>query len=214
MIISMFIQAFRYASEPFFFKDEENKNSKETLAKVMNYFTIMLMFIFLVITLYLQLFKYFINNPDYWEGLRVVPILLGANIFLGVYTSLSIWYKLSDKTIYGAYISGFGVIVTIAINFLLIPKYGYVASAYATLSCYSSMMLLSYLLGQKYYKVPYSLKKFFTYMGSGILIYMLSIPTNPTQNLSILQYGYHTILLLSFIILVLIIEKPFRASFK
>tara|TARA_B100001564_G_scaffold62126_1_gene48646 strand:- start:3112 stop:3342 length:231 start_codon:yes stop_codon:yes gene_type:complete len=76
------------------------------------------------------------------------------------------------------------------------------------------MMLLSYLLGQKYYKVPYSLKKFFTYMGSGILIYMLSIPTNPTQNLSILQYGYHTILLLSFIILVLIIEKPFRASFK
>ncbi len=214
MIISMFIQAFRYASEPFFFKDEENKNSKETLAKVMNYFTIMLMFIFLVITLYLQLFKYFINNPDYWEGLRVVPILLGANIFLGVYTSLSIWYKLSDKTIYGAYISGFGVIVTIAINFLLIPKYGYVASAYATLSCYSSMMLLSYLLGQKHYKVPYSLKKFFTYMGSGILIYMLSIPTNPTQNLSILQYGYHTILLLSFIILVLIIEKPFRASFK
>ena len=145
----MFIQAFRYASEPFFFKDEENKNSKETLAKVMNYFTIMLMFIFLVITLYLQLFKYFIPNPDYWEGLKVVPILLAANICLVLYTSLSMWYKLSDKTIYGAYISGFGVIVTIAINFLLIPQYGYVASAYATLSCYSSMMVLSYLLGQK-----------------------------------------------------------------
>ena len=134
---------------------------------------------------------------------------MGANIFLGIYTSLSIWYKLSDKTIYGAYISGFGVLVTVAINFLLIPKYGYLASAYATLSCYGCMMILSYFLGQKHYKVPYNLRKFFIYMGSGILIYILSIPINPTQNLSLLQYGYHTFLLISFLILVLIIEKPF-----
>ena len=160
MIISMIIQAFRYASEPFFFKDEKIKTSKETLAIVMNYFTIVMIFIFLLITLYLQIFKYFINNPDYWEGLVVVPILLVANICLGIYTSLSIWYKLSDKTIYGAYISGFGVIVTIASEFLLIPIYGYKASAIATLICYGSMMILSFLLGQKYYWVPYNLKKF------------------------------------------------------
>ena len=92
MIVSMIIQAFRYASEPFFFKDGKNKTSKETLAIVMNYFTIVMIFIFLLITLYLQIFKYFINNPDYWEGLVVVPILLVANICLGIYTSLSIWY--------------------------------------------------------------------------------------------------------------------------
>ena len=109
-------------------------------------------------------------------------------------------------------LQGFGVLITLAINFLLIPKYGYVASAYATLSCYSSMMILSYLIGQKNYKVPYNLKKFFLYIGSGILIYMISIPIDPTQNLTILQYGYHTILLLSFIILVLINEKPFSNS--
>ena len=101
MIVSMFIQAFRYASEPFFFKDGKNKTSKKTFARVMNYYTIVKIFIFLFITLYLQIFKFFINNPDYWEGLTVVPLLLGANICLGIYTSLSIWYKLSDKTIYG-----------------------------------------------------------------------------------------------------------------
>ena len=210
MIVSMFIQAFRYASEPFFFKDGTNKSSKETLAKVMNYFTIVLVLIFLIITLYLHLFKYFINNPDYWEGLTVVPILLGANIFLGIYTSLSIWYKLSDKTKFGAYISGAGVIITLLINFLFIPNYGYLASAFATLACYGSMMILSYILGQKHYKVPYNLWKFLLYISAGLLIYGISIPFNSAKELSWIQYGYHTLLIFSFIILVIVIEKPFK----
>lgn len=211
MIVSMFIQAFRYASEPFFFKDKANNiSSKETLANVMNYFTIVLVVIFLIITLYLHLFKYFINNPEYWEGLDIVPILLIANIFLGIYTSLSIWYKLSDKTKFGAYISGFGVIITLLINFFFIPLYGYVASAFATLACYGSMTILSYLLGQKHYKVPYNLWKFLLYISSGFIIYYVSIPFSLNNELSLLGYGYHTLLILSFIILVFVVEKPFK----
>jgi O-antigen/teichoic acid export membrane protein len=210
MVVSMFIQAFRYASEPFFFKNESSKSSKETLAKVMNYFTIVLVFIFLVITLYLHVFKYFINNPEYWDGLSVVPILLGANIFLGVYTSLSIWYKLSDKTMFGAYISSFGVIITLSINFMFIPELGYIASAYATLACYGSMMILSYIFGQKHYKIPYNLWKFFSYIVIGIILFSISLPFNPEIEYNWLEYGYHTLLLISFLILVIIIEKPFK----
>ena len=122
------------------------------------------------ITLYLQIFKFFINNPDYWDGLKVVPILLGANICLGIYTSLSIWYKLLDKTIYGAYISGFGV-VTVIVNFLLIPSYGYKASAIATLICYSSMMILVLLLGQRHHWVLYDLNKFYLFSYRNNYIY-------------------------------------------
>ena len=212
MIVSMFIQAFRYASEPFFFKNETNKSSKEILAKVMNYFTIVLVFIFLVITLYLHVFKYFINNSEYWDGLAVVPILLGANIFLGVYTSLSIWYKLSDKTMFGAYISSIGVLITLTINFILIPQLGYIASAYATLACYGSMMILSYVFGQKHYTIPYKLWKFFTYIGLGSLLFTISLPFNPQVEYTILEYGYHTLLLISFLIAVLAIEKPFNKN--
>ena len=201
-------------AEPFFFKDGKNKTSKETLAKVMNYFTIVMVFIFLLITLYLQVFKYFINNSEYWEGLIIVPILLAANICLGIYTSLSIWYKLSDKTIYGAYISAFGVAITIIVNFLLIERYGYLASAFATLICYGSMMILSFILGQVHYKVPYNLKKFFIYVSSGTVIYLISIPLQPMGNLTLLEYGYHTLLLLSFVVLVVVIEKPFKEALK
>ena len=174
MIISMFIQAFRYASEPFFFKDQSNRNSKETLAKIMNYFVIILVLIFLIITLYLHLFKYFIPNQAYWEGLKVVPVLLAANICLGLYTSISMWYKLAEKTIYGAIISFIGVVITISVNFIFIPKFGYVASAYATLLCYGSMTIISYLLGNFYYKVPYDLKKIILYFMVGGLIYWVS----------------------------------------
>ena len=180
----------------------------------MNYFTIVMIFIFLFITLYLQIFKFFINNPYYWEGLTVVPLLLGANICLGIYTSLSIWYKLSDKTIYPANISGFGVIVTVIVNFLLIPSYGYKASAIATLICYSSMMTLSFVLGQRHYWVPYDLSKFFIYLAAGIIIYIISIPIDPLGNLSILEYGYHTLLLLSFLLIVFILENPFRKKYN
>jgi len=208
MIVSMFIQAFRYASEPFFFKNQSDKNSKETLAKVMNYFVIVLVFTFLVMTLFLHLFKYFIPNPIYWSGLKVVPILLAANICLGIYTSLSIWYKLSQKTIYGAIISIIGVLITLLINFIFIPKYGYEASAYATLVCYGSMVIISYFTGQFHYKVPYDLKKIFIYFLVGGLIYGVSLDFNANINYSFNEYCFHIFLVLTYLVLVYFLERP------
>ncbi len=208
MIVSMFIQAFRYASEPFFFKNEHSKNSKDTLAKVMNYFVVVLVFTFLVMTLFLHLFKYFIPNPEYWSGLKVVPILLGANICLGIYTSLSIWYKLSEKTIYGAIISIIGVLVTLLINFMFIPKYGYEASAYATLVCYGLMVIISYFTGQFHYKVPYDLKKIFIYFLVGGLIYWVSLDFNANINYSFNEYCFHIFLVLTYLVLVYFLERP------
>lgn len=208
MIVSMFIQAFRYASEPFFFKDQINKDSKETLSKVMNYFIIVLVFTFLVITMYLHIFKYFIPNSNYWVGLKVVPVLLAANICLGIYTSLSIWYKLSEKTIFGSLISITGVIITLIINFLFIPKYGYLASAYATLGCYGSMMLISYFFGQYFYPVKYKIRKFLVYFLSGGLIYYLSLDFNGQESFSLIEYGYQSILIGCYVVLVYLMERP------
>ena len=145
-------------------------------------------------TLFLHIFKYFIPNAEYWSGLKVVPVLLGANICLGIYTSLSIWYKLSEKTIYGAIISIIGVLITLLINFLFIPVYGYEFGLYA-LFCYGSMMIISYLLGQFHYKVPYNLNKIFLYFISGGLIYWLSLDFNASINYSIEEYGFHIFLL-------------------
>ena len=207
MIVTMFIQAFRYASEPFFFNNEKNKNSKEIFATIMNYFVITLVFIFLIITLYLQVFKYFIPNPAFWEGLKVVPILLAANICLGIYTTVSMWYKLTKKTIYGAYISIFGALITLTINFIFIPNYGYLASAYATLACYGAMMLLSYLLGQKFYPIKYDIKKIALYVSLGALLYIISLPLLKNQEFQVTYYAYHTLLLLVFIAVVFFIEK-------
>ena len=202
MIVTMFIQAFRYASEPFFFKNEADKNSKTIISKIMTYFVIVLVFIFLTITLYLHVFKYFIPNDIYWEGLVVVPILLAANICLGIYTTLSIWYKLSKHTIYGAYISGFGAILTLSINYLLIPIYGYQACAITTLICYFSMMVVSYFLGQKHYHIPYNIKKIFLYVFLGGGLYAISLPFEPMENYHWAGYAYHTSLIFTFILIV------------
>lgn len=214
MIVSMFIQAFRYASEPFFFKDQLNSSSKETLSKVMNYFVITLIFVFLLITMYLHVFKYFIPNETYWIGLKVVPILLAANICLGIYTSLSIWYKLSEKTIFGALISLTGVTITITINFIFIPKFGYLASAYATLACYGSMMLISYFLGQYYYPVKYKTSKFLVYISFGGGIYFLSLDFVGSESFSLSDYIYQSFLLLSYIVLVYFVERTNKKVFN
>ena len=208
MIVSMFIQAFRYASEPFFFRDQSNEKSKETLSKVMNYFVITLVFIFLVITLYLHLFKYFIPNESYWIGLKVVPVLLAANICLGLYTNVSMWYKLADKTIFGALISFIGVVITLSINLVFIPKYGYVASAYATLICYGTMMVVGYVLGQMYYPIPYNLKKICTYICVGFGLYYVSEKFNPSIGYDLFTNLYHGLLLVVYVVMVFIIERP------
>ncbi len=172
ILITLFIQAFRMGAEPFFFKESQGENPQRTYARVLKFFVIVICTMFLVVALYLDIWKHFID-PKMWVGLNVVPILLLANMFLGIYLNLSIWYKLGQKTIIGAYITLLGVAVTLAINFVFIPTYGYLACAWATFFCYGLMMLVSYLLGQRVYPIPYAWKKLSLYIIIVVGIYFL-----------------------------------------
>ncbi len=158
ILISLFIQAFKMAAEPFFFEQAKDKDAPKTYARVMKWFILTVAFAFLFTTLYLDVWKYFIGR-SYRSGLGIVPILLAANICLGVYYNLSIWYKLTDKMMMGLYITLLGVAVTLVGNYFFIPKYGMYAAAWATFFCYFIMMVISYLVGQKYYPIPYQVKK-------------------------------------------------------
>lgn len=206
IIITLFIQAFRYAAEPFFFNQSDQKDAKKTYATVMKYFTIVCAFIFIGVMLYIDVLKHFISNSDYYEGLHVVPILLFANIFLGMFYNLSIWYKLSGKTRFGAYIASFGALITIVLNLIFIPIYGYTASAWATLICYGSMVAISYWLGQKHYPVPYPIGKMLFYLTIALGIYGVSKYLN--LEVQFLKYTVHTVLMLMFIAMVYVLEKP------
>ncbi len=203
ILITLFIQAFRYAAEPFFFSHSKEKNAKETYAKVMNYFIIFSLIIFLGIMLYIDIVKYFINQ-NYWSGLKIVPVLLFANLFLGIVYNLSVWYKLTDKTKFGAYIAGIGAFITIVLNFILIPKIGYMGSAWATFFCYFTMMLVSYFWSRKYYKIHYPLKKIFLYVSFALVVFMISRYFRFT---GAEMYIFHTLLFLSFLVFVLFKEK-------
>lgn len=205
IIITLFIQAFRYAAEPFFFAQEKEKNAKETYSKVMTYFVIVCSVIFLGVMLFMDVVKYFIPNEDYWEGLKVVPILMLANISLGIYYNQSIWYKLSGKTKFGAYIGLFGAIITILLNYIWIPIYGYIGSAWATLICYSSMMLLSFILSRKYYPIKYDLKKVFFYLGLSFVLYFLIDFLNFS---GFEKYIIHSLVVVSFLAIVYYLERP------
>lgn len=163
ILITLFIQAFKMSAEPFFFKQSEGANPQKTYARVMKFFVVIISVMFLVVSLFVPIWKYFIG-PKYWGGLRVVPILLMANVFLGIYYNLSIWYKLSNKTIYGAWVTLLGAAITIIINHTFIPTYGYVACAWATFLCYGTMMVASFIWGQKHYKIPYAWKKLLAYL--------------------------------------------------
>jgi O-antigen/teichoic acid export membrane protein len=173
IIITLFIQAFRYAAEPFFFAEEKEKNSRKTYALIMHYFVIVCAFIFLGVMCFIDVLKYFISKEVFWQGLHIVPILLFANIFLGIYYNLSIWYKLSNQTKYGAYIAIFGAVVTIIANLLLIPVLGYTGSAWATLICYFSMMAISFYWGQKHYPIPYATKSVFGYLSLSLVLFLV-----------------------------------------
>jgi O-antigen/teichoic acid export membrane protein len=208
MFLAMFIQAFRYAAEPFFFNQEKENNSKTVIAKVMTYFVIVATVIFLGLDLFLPILKYFTPNKVFWIGLKIVPILLLANVFLGLFVNLSIWYKLSSKTNYGAYISIMGATITIVLNFIFIPTFGYVASAWATLACYASMMIASYFLGQKHYPIPYDLKKIGIYLGLGTVLFLIKVPFEPYASYAWYVYLYHFVLIMIFITMAYFLEKP------
>ena len=150
MIMAMITQAFRFAYEPIVFGKSQDKDSKEYLAMAMKYFLIFTLLAFLVVVAYIDLLKLLIGS-DYWVGLRVVPIVMAAEIMMGVYFNLSFWYKLIDKTIWGAIFSGIGCAVLFAVNILFVPRYGYIACAWGGFAGYLTAMLLSYIVGQKYY---------------------------------------------------------------
>ena len=176
VFLSIFINAFRLGAEPFFFSQAKNKNATETYARIMDYFVIAVSMIFVFLVANIELLKYFIYKKDaaeqalYWSGLRIVPILLFGYVSLGIYINLSIWYKLSDQTRYGLYISGIGAILTIVLNVIFIPKFSYMASAWISLTAYTLMMILSYLWGQRNYPIPYKLKKNIIYLFSSVCI--------------------------------------------
>jgi len=165
VFMTLFATAFRLGIEPFFFNHSKNENAKNTYATITKYFTVLGSFILLFVLVYLDFFKrLLIRDSDYWVALSIVPIILLANLCLGIYHNLSVWYKITDRTKFGAYISIAGAIITILLNFALIPLIGYTGSAIATLAAYGSMMTMSYYFGRKYYSVPYDLKKIGGYL--------------------------------------------------
>ncbi|MDO6429373.1 oligosaccharide flippase family protein [Flavitalea sp. BT771] len=173
IFLSIFNQAFRMGAEPFFFSHAKNKNAGQTYSRIMDYFVITMCLMFVGIIANIEILKYYINK-SYWVGLDVVPPLLFGYVSLGIYMNLSVWYKLSDQTRYGLYISGIGAIVTILLNVAFIPRYSYMASAWASFFAYSTMMILSYILGQKNHPIPYHTKKNLTYILLSILLVYLS----------------------------------------
>lgn len=175
IILNLFTQAFNYAAEPFFFKQAAQKTDTKLYARVAEAYLVVGCFAFLGIVLYIDIVKYFVG-AEFREGLRVVPVLLLANLCLGLYYNLSIWYKLTDKTIMGAYMAIVGALVTISANLLLIPWIGYMGAAWATLLCYASMLILSYFWGQRYYPVPYPVERLAVYAALAIGLYLLHIP--------------------------------------
>lgn len=163
ILITLFIQAFKMSAEPFFFKQSQGVNPQRVYARVMKFFVIIITVMFLAVSMFIPIWKNFIG-PKYWGGLGIVPILLMANVFLGIYYNLSVWYKLGNKTIYGAWVTLLGAAITIIINYTLIPVFGFMACAWATFICYGTMMIVSYLWGQKFYFIPYAWKKLLAYV--------------------------------------------------
>ena len=171
MIMAMITQAFRYAYEPFVFGNSREKDNLQTYSKGMRYFLVFTLLAFLVVMAYMNVLRYIIS-PDYWAGLKVVPIVMAAEIMMGVYFNLSFWYKLTDKTLWGAVFSGVGCAVLIAVNLLFVPRYGFIACAWAGVAGYGTAMLLSYLVGQKYQKIDYQLPTLLLYVALTALLFV------------------------------------------
>ena len=175
VLITIFIQMFRLAAEPFFFNQSKESNARKTYARIMKFFVIACCIMFLFISLYLDVFRRLLSLKfaEYGQGIHIVPILAFGIIFLGIYYNLSVWYKLTNKNWYGAWITIAGAVITVVLNIWWIPLFGYTGSAWATFTCYLFMMISSYFLGQKYYPIPYRKKKLIAYLVIVVLLYML-----------------------------------------
>lgn len=205
IIMTIFIQTFRFAAEPFFFSHSKEKDSKKMYADIMKYFVIVCSIIFLATMMNIQWIQYFAGTAEFRTGIKIVPILLLANMFLGIFFNQSIWYKLTGQTHYGALLTIFGAIVTITLNIYWIPRIGYMGSAWATLICYASMMVVSYFIGNKHYPVNYDLKRILGYLALSVTLYFISlfIKTESIANNLLLN----NLMLLGFVFVVWKMEK-------
>jgi O-antigen/teichoic acid export membrane protein len=211
IFMSLVIQAFRYAAEPFFFAQSTEKNSPATFAMILKWFTICCAIIFVGISLNVEDFgTLFLRRPEYREGLTVVPVLLLANLFLGVYYNLSVWFKLTDKTYYGTYIGAGGAVLTIVLNFLLIPVLGYMGSALATLACYFLMAVLCWRLGERHFPVPYPMLR----LGLWLLLATLLVAVGWQVQVADwwLRHAWHIGLTLAFLAALYLVERPQRVG--
>ena len=204
MIMAMITQAFRYAYEPFVFGGKRDSADKETQAKVMKYFIIFTLLAFLAVVMYMPVLKYIIKS-DYWDGLRAVPIVMMAEIFMGIYFNLSFWYKLSDQTWWGAIFSGIGCVVLLAINFIFVPKYSYMACAWGGIAGYGTCMVLSYIVGQKKAPIPYNLKSAFLYFAVAVALFFAQKYIHIESTVWTLVAN--TALLLVFVAVICLLEK-------
>ena len=204
MIMAMITQAFRYAYEPFVFAGGSNKESKESQALVMKYFVMFTLLAFLTVVAYMDILKYIIKS-DYWEGLRAVPIVMMAEIFMGIYFNLSFWYKLIGKTWWGAIMSAIGCVTLIAVNFIFVPRYGYMACAWGGFAGYGVSMVLSYFIGQHHNPVPYKLKAILGYFAVATVLFAAMYLLHPLS--TAWRIGINTILLLLFAVLIAYNER-------
>jgi len=213
IFMSLVIQAFRYSAEPFFFAQSTEKNSPATFALVLKWFTICCAFIFVFVSVNVEDFAHlFLRRAEYQEGIVVVPVLLLANLFLGVYWNLSVWFKLTDKTYYGTYIGATGAVLTIALNILLIPVLGYMGCALATLACYFMMTAICWWLGERHFPVPYPVGRLLAWLLVASGVVALSWFVAPQDYW--VRHAWHLLLCVAFAGLVVLVEKPQRAFTK
>lgn len=207
VIITMFTQAFRYAYEPFFFAKNKDLDNTKSYADAMKYFIIFALLVFLGVVFYMDILKYVVS-ANYMEGINIVPIAMLGEIFFGIYFNLSVWYKLTDQTHYGARFSLLGCIITVAINVIFVPVFGYIASAWATFVCNLVIMTISYFVGQKYYPIKYDFKSIFLYFILAIVFYILAMQPNIENE--VLRLSYRTILLIVFAAIIVKRDLPLK----
>ncbi|HUH74917.1 MAG TPA: polysaccharide biosynthesis C-terminal domain-containing protein [Chitinophagales bacterium] len=219
MLITLFLQAYRYAAEPFFFANAENENAKEVYAKSMHYFIIAGCFIFLSVMVMIPFIQYMLLSFDpkyaeYFHGQNVIPILLAANLLLGIYFNLSTWYKVTDKTHIGAMISIFGATMTFVLNWIMIPKYGYTGAAVSTLLCYSSMVIVGYITELKYYPIPYYIKHGLFYIVLTVILWQIFEFTKGFFNNQVVLITGLSVVMLSIYLVVTYLSERGQLKFK
>jgi len=209
MIMAMITQAFRFAYEPIVFAGVKDKDQHEMYTQAMKFFIIFTLLAFLLVVGYMDILKYIVRNQDYWVGLKVVPIVMAAEIMMGIYFNLSFWYKLIDKTIWGAVFSGIGCLVLLVVNIVFVPRYGYMACAWGGFAGYGVAMLASYFVGQKYYPLAYPLKEIGMYVVIAVVLTMAMYKVHEDQPMW-LSLTVNTLLILIFV--AYIVQRDFPLS--